>query len=102
MNLVRAVAIAGFALLASGCAATGGLDGDDMARFAYLGVILVALVSGVFGSGIGMNNVLRGIAIWLAIILLIAAAWQYRDLFVPGTNPGATVVELIPQSSSNG
>ncbi len=57
----------------------GGLDGDRIARLVYLGAILTVVAAGVFGSGIGLSQGLRNAAIWLAIVLILAAAYQYRD-----------------------
>lgn len=55
-----------------------GLSSDGFARLLYLGVLGAVLGAGILGSGIGLGNAARSIAIWLGVIMLLVGGYQYR------------------------
>lgn len=76
-----AIALAGglILLLASGDSGTTlGLDSDAFARTLYLGIFGAVVAAGILGSGIGLGQIGRNLAIWLAVILALVTGYQYR------------------------
>lgn len=55
-----------------------GLASDSFARLVYTGALLTVLMAALVGSGIRLGGALRSIAIWLAIIMVLVAGYQYR------------------------
>lgn len=55
-----------------------GLRNDDFARAMYLSILGIVIAAGIVGSGMRFGAVTRSIAIWLAIILVLVAGYQYR------------------------
>jgi aspartyl protease family protein len=57
---------------------TFGLSNDDLAQGAYLVAILAFVGSALFGRGLGAGEIVRAVAGWLAILLLLVAGYAYR------------------------
>jgi aspartyl protease family protein len=57
---------------------TFGLPNDDFARVAILGVWGALLAAGIMRSGMRFQDTARQAAVWIAILLGIVAAYQYR------------------------
>lgn len=53
-------------------------SGDNAARALYLGIWGAVLAAGVLGSGMRLGYVARSLAVWLLIILVLIAGYQYR------------------------
>lgn len=88
-----------------------GLDTDRFGELVYFVPLGLVLGAGVLGSGIGLGQATRSIAIWLALVVALVAGYQYRyelqDLasavtagLIPGsplsisTDDGANAVRL--------
>lgn len=55
-----------------------GLQSDDFARTMYLSILGIVIAAGIVGSGMRFGLITRSLAIWLAIILVLVAGYQYR------------------------
>lgn len=55
-----------------------GLPDDAFARMLYLGLLLAVVAAAVAGSGMRFGGVLRSLAVWIAIILVLVGGYQYR------------------------
>ncbi len=55
-----------------------GMDNDDFAQLVYIGALASVIGAGVLASRSGVGGTLRGLAAWLAIILVLVAGYQYR------------------------
>ncbi len=83
--------------------ATLGLQNDDFARFAYMGIWGIVLASALLGSGIPLGHFLRSIAIWVIIILALVAGYQYRyELQDVGHRITAGLIPGSPISNRDG
>jgi aspartyl protease family protein len=79
--MLIAILAAVFAVLVFFSGETGdifGADADNLVRALYLGLIGTAVGAGLLGSGIRFSQASRNIAIWLAIIVVMAGGYQYR------------------------
>jgi aspartyl protease family protein len=65
-------------VLGGGDGTTLGMDSDSFASALYLGVWGVVLAAGLLASRIPMGHVARNLAVWLLIILVLVAGYQYR------------------------
>jgi aspartyl protease family protein len=66
-------------LLASGDSGTVfGIEDDQFASTLYLGILGAVIAAGILGSGLRMGSIVRGMAVWLLIILALVASYQYR------------------------
>lgn len=66
-------------LLASGD--TGmvlGIEDEIFARTLYLGVLAAVIGMGIFGSGVRFGQAVRTGAIWILVVLVLMAGYQYR------------------------
>jgi aspartyl protease family protein len=57
---------------------TFGLSNDDLAQGAYLVAILAFVGSALFGRGLGAGDIVRAVAGWLAVLLLLVVGYAYR------------------------
>ncbi len=57
---------------------TFGMENDDFARVAILGVWGALLAAGIMRSGMRFQDTARQAAVWLVILLGIIASYQYR------------------------
>lgn len=55
-----------------------GFASDDFGRMLYLGVLGLVIAVAFLGSGIGLGDILRNAAVWVAIVLLLMGGYQYR------------------------
>ena len=55
-----------------------GLSGDQFAETLYLGALGLVIAAGVVGLGMGFRGLMRGVAIWAAIFLVLVGGYQYR------------------------
>ena len=57
---------------------TLGLSNDDFSRLLYLGVLGVVIAAGIWRSRGMFGDTLRNLAIWLFVVLVLVAGYQYR------------------------
>ena len=78
--MIMAVIGAGLILLlASGDSGTVfGMEDEAFGRTLYLGVLGAVIAAGILGSGLRFSHIARTMAIWLLIILVLVAGYQYR------------------------
>jgi aspartyl protease family protein len=57
---------------------TLGLPNDDFSRLLYLSVLGVVIAAGIWRSRGMFGDTLRNLAIWLFVILVLVAGYQYR------------------------
>jgi aspartyl protease family protein len=57
---------------------TLGLSNDDFSRVLYLGVLGVVIAAGIWRSREMFGDTLRNLAIWLFVVLVLVAGYQYR------------------------
>ncbi|MCV0396630.1 MAG: TIGR02281 family clan AA aspartic protease [Rhizobiaceae bacterium] len=55
-----------------------GLETDRFGRLLYLTVLGLVIGAGVLGSGIRLGQATRSIAVWLMILVVLVAGYQYR------------------------
>ena len=95
-----------------------GIDSDKFASSLYLGVWGLVIAAGIFASRrVRLGNAARSIAIWLAILVVLVAGYQYRyelqDFasritagLVPGSPMSVTTAnggkEVVLQKLANG
>ena len=65
-------------LLTGESGAVFGLDNDRFARLVYLGLLGAVIGAVAVRSAGRFSNVTRSIAIWLALLLVLVAGYQYR------------------------
>jgi aspartyl protease family protein len=66
-------------LLASGDSGTVlGMGDETFARTLYLGVLGLVVAAGIVGSGVRLGHMVRGLALWLLVVLVLVAGYQYR------------------------
>jgi len=65
-------------LLSGDTGAVFGMEDDSFARILYLGVLGAVIAVGIVGSGMRLGHVARTMAIWLLILLVLMAGYQYR------------------------
>lgn len=65
-------------LLSDGSGSVLGMETDSFGRLLYLGVLGAVIGAAVLGSGMGLGEATRNIAVWLAIVMLLVAGYQYR------------------------
>lgn len=66
-------------LLASGDSGTVfGIEDETFARTLYIGALAAVVSAGILGSGIRLGSAMRSLAVWLAVILVLVAGYQYR------------------------
>ncbi len=53
-------------------------SGDTVARSLYLGIWGIVLAAGILGSGLRLGYVARSLALWLFVVLVLIAGYQYR------------------------
>lgn len=77
--VLGAMALGLVLLLASGDSGTVlGMEDETFANTLYLSVLCLVIAAGVLGSGLRFGQIARTMAIWLAIILVLVAGYQYR------------------------
>lgn len=78
--IVLAVMALGLAMLLAGgdSGQVLGIADEAFGRALYLGVLGVVIAAGIFGSGLRLGPAVRGMAIWLLLILVLVAGYQYR------------------------
>ena len=89
-------------------------DADDYARVAYALALIAAVSSGlIFARRINLGRVLRDIALWMAIVAVLAVGYTFRDdaqrlgarvlaEFVPGYAAPASANELVLSAGPDG
>ena len=80
--VLGAIAIGAVLLLFSGD--TGqvlGIEDEIFAHTLYLGTLGAVIAAGILGSGLRFGQTVRSAVIWLGIILLLVAGYQYRYEF---------------------
>ena len=76
---IGALALGLVLLLLSGDTGTVfGMEDDSFARIVYLGVLGAIIAAGIVGSGMRFGHVARTMAIWLLLLLVLMAGYQYR------------------------
>lgn len=55
-----------------------GMEDESFARIVYLGVLGAVIAAGIVGSGMRFGDVARTMAIWLLLLLMLMAGYQYR------------------------
>lgn len=55
-----------------------GIENDIFARTLYLGAWGVVLGAGILGSGMRLGDMARQLAVWVLILLVLVAGYQYR------------------------
>lgn len=76
---IGALALGVVVLLLSGDTGTiFGMEDESFARIVYLGVLGAVIAAGIVGSGMRFGHVARTMAIWLLILLMLMAGYQYR------------------------
>lgn len=55
-----------------------GMEEESFARIVYLGVLGAVIAAGIVGSGMRFGDVARTMAIWLLLLLMLMAGYQYR------------------------
>lgn len=56
-----------------------GMPRDEFGQLAYFVVILAFIGSAFLGRGLGVGDIVRGVAGWLAIFLVLIGAYAYRN-----------------------
>lgn len=78
-----------------------GFDNDQFANLVYLGILATVIGAGILGSGVRFGDVTRQIAIWLAIVLVLVAGYQYRyELQDIGSRMTAGLIPGSPLSTA--
>lgn len=57
---------------------TLGLDNDSFGRLVYLGALALVIGAGILGRRAHLGPSLRSFALWLLIVLVLVAGYQYR------------------------
>lgn len=57
---------------------TLGLANDDFSRLLYLGVLAAVIGAGIWRSRGMFGDTLRNLAVWLFVVLVLVAGYQYR------------------------
>lgn len=95
--VLGAIAIGAVLLLASGDSGqVFGIEDDIFARTLYLGTLGAVISVGILSSGLRFGQTVRSAAIWLAVILVLVAGYQYRYEFQDVAN--RVTAGLIPGS----
>lgn len=55
-----------------------GIEDEIFAHTLYLGTLGVVIAAGILGSGLRFGQAVRSAALWLAIVLILVAGYQYR------------------------
>jgi aspartyl protease family protein len=72
----------------------GGLNEDEIIRFIYLSIILIALATGIFSGGLRKSKIAKYLLIWSGIAFLFIALYSFRFEFASLKN--RVVAELVP------
>lgn len=95
--VLGALGVGAVLLLASGDSGVVlGLDDDVFARTLYLGTLAIVIAAGVLGSGLRFGETVRTALVWLVLILVLVAGYQYRYEFQDVAS--RVTVGLIPGS----
>ncbi|MGH7006256.1 MAG: retropepsin-like aspartic protease family protein, partial [Alphaproteobacteria bacterium] len=90
-------------MLNNDAGSTLGLENESFARFAYLGIWGIVLGAAILGSGIPLGHVLRNLAIWIVLILMLVTGYQYRyELQDVGHRITAGLIPGSPISTRDG
>ena len=77
--VLGAIGIGAILLLASGDSGLVlGIEDEIFARTLYLGILAAVIGMGIFGSGIRFGQGVRTGAIWVLVVLVLMAGYQYR------------------------
>jgi aspartyl protease family protein len=57
---------------------TFGIGNDAIGRTLYLGIWGAVVAAGILGSGMRLGHVARSLALWMLLILVFIAGYQYR------------------------
>ena len=55
-----------------------GIENDAFSRLVYLGVLGAVIAAGIVASRVKMGDFARNIALWILVILIFMAGYQYR------------------------
>jgi aspartyl protease family protein len=79
---------------------TLGMDNNDFARLATLGVLAAVLAAGVLRRGMRFQDTARQAAFWIVMLLGLVAAYQYRfDLQNIASRVTAGLIPSRPQTA---
>ena len=82
---------------------TFGLDNDSFGRLVYLGALILVIGAGMVGRRVRWSDSLRNIAMWLLIVLVFVAGYQYRyELQDVGSRVTAGLIPGSPMSAFDG
>lgn len=82
---------------------TLGLDNDSFGQLIYLGAIVMVIGAGVLARGTRLGDTLRSLALWVAIVLVLVAGYQYRyELQDIASRVTAGLVPGSPMSALDG
>ncbi|WP_127597441.1 TIGR02281 family clan AA aspartic protease [Nitratireductor alexandrii] len=80
-----------------------GLDDDAFARTLYLGVWGLVLAASIIATRMKLGDIARNVAVWLLIILVLVAGYQYRyELQDVASRITAGIVPGSPMSIEGG
>lgn len=65
-------------LIANDSSGTLGLSSSSAGQALYLGIWAAVIAAGIFGSGRGFGDIARTLGIWVLLILVLVAGYQYR------------------------
>ncbi|MBB6465002.1 aspartyl protease family protein [Aminobacter lissarensis] len=57
---------------------TLGLNNDSFGQLIYAGALLLVIGAGVLRRGTRLSDTVRGVALWVVIVLVFVAGYQYR------------------------
>lgn len=57
---------------------TLGMENDQFGRLIYLGALALVIGAGILGRRVPWGDTLRSIAMWLLVVLVLVAGYQYR------------------------
>ncbi len=82
---------------------TLGLDNDRFGSLVYLGALALVVGAGILGRRAHWGASLRGFALWLLIVLVLVAGYQYRyELQDIGSRVTAGLIPGSPMSAFDG
>lgn len=82
---------------------TLGLNNDSFGQLIYAGALLLVIGAGVLRRGTRLSDTVRGVALWVVIVLVFVAGYQYRyELQDVASRVTAGLVPGSPMSALDG
>ncbi|MBE1207009.1 TIGR02281 family clan AA aspartic protease [Aminobacter carboxidus] len=82
---------------------TLGLNNDSFGQLIYAGALLLVIGAGVLRRGTRLGDTVRGVALWVVIVLVFVAGFQYRyELQDVASRVTAGLVPGSPMSALDG